>query len=71
MTRDEHEAQQVVTHVVWSRGVEIPHAHLLLQHEVATELLLLTLEPFVPPQTIDRAMFRSGHEPGAGVVRDA
>ena len=71
MAGREHEAQEVVAHVIVEGRVEIRHGQLLLRLELATELLVLALEPLVSAQEIDRAMLRGGHEPGARVVRDA
>src|SRR5258708_29983683 len=71
MTGDEHEAQEIVANIIVERGVEIGHGHLLLGLELATELLVLALEELVAAPEVDRAMLRGGHEPGAGIVRDA
>ena len=71
MAGREHEAQQVVADVVVDGGVEVRRGHLLLGLELATELLVLALEPLASAQEVDRAMLRGGHEPGARVVRDA
>ena len=43
----------------------------LLHLELASQLLLLALEPCAPAQHVDRAMLRGGHQPGARLVRDA
>ena len=71
MTGREHEAQEVVADVVVDRGVDIGLAHLLTYLELATQLLLLALEPRRSAQSVDRAVLCGGHEPGARVVRDA
>src|SRR5216684_3135241 len=71
MTRDEHEAQEIVANCVVDRGVEIRHGQLLLGLELAAELLVLALEELVAAPEIDRTVLGGGHEPGAGVVRDA
>ena len=65
----EDEAEEVVPHVVEGR-VEIHHGPLLLGLELATEFLVLALRQLDPAQPVDRAMFRSGHEPGTRVIRD-
>src|SRR2546422_4471307 len=70
MAGNEHEAQEVVTHVVIGRGFEICHCHLLLDFELAAELFVFAFKPLVAAQAIDSAMFRGGHEPGARIVRD-
>jgi hypothetical protein len=71
MTADEHQAQEVVAHVVVDRGVTIKPGHVLSGLELATELLMLALERSVSPQQIDGPTLPDGHEPGARVVRDA
>src|ERR1700730_4322640 len=71
MTGDEHQAQQVVADGVVDRCIEIGHGHLLLRFELAAELLVLALEELVAAPKIDGAMLCGGHEPGAGIVRNA
>src|ERR1043166_2670421 len=71
MTGGEDQAQQVVADVIVQRGVEVRHGQLLLDLELATELLVLALEHLASTQPVDRAILRGGHEPGARVVRNA
>src|SRR5216684_4017151 len=71
MTGYEHETKEVVADVIVERGIEIRHGHLLLRLELATQLLVLALESLVSAEEVDCTVFRSGHEPGARVVRDA
>ena len=71
MAGGEHEAEEVVADVVVDGGVEIGHGHLLLGLELVAELLVLAIEQRSPAQQVDGAMLRGGHQPGAGVVRDA
>src|SRR5260370_24649405 len=71
MTGYEHETKEVVADVIVERGIEIRHGHLLLRLELASQLLLSALEPRVSAEEVDCRVLRSGHEPGAGVVRDA
>src|ERR1700687_329956 len=61
----------MVANVIVDRGFEIGHGHLLLSLKLPTNFLVLPHEPLVSAQEIDRTMLRSGHQPGAGVVRDA
>ena len=70
MTGGEDEAEQVVADVIVDCCVEIRHGH-FLGDELATEFLVLALEPRVAAEEIDGAMFGGSHEPGARVVRDA
>jgi hypothetical protein len=67
----EDQAQQVVADVVVDRGVELGLAGLLLDLELAPELLVLALEPLAPTDEVDRTTLADGHEPGARAVRDA
>jgi hypothetical protein len=71
MTGGEYEAKEVIANVIVERGVAIRPGHLLLDLELATELLLLALEHLAPAQPVDGTMLRGGHEPGARLVRDA
>src|SRR5258706_14705634 len=71
MAGREHQAQQVVTHVVVDRRVKILYSHPLPRLPLETELPMLAFEPLVAAQEIDRTMLRGGHEPGARVARDA
>ena len=71
MTGREHEAQEIVAHVVVDRGVEVRHGHLLPGLELVADLLVLAFEPLGPAKVIDRPVLRGGHEPGARIVRDA
>ena len=43
----------------------------MLDLHFLTDFLVLALEPLVAAQQIDGAILRGGHEPGAGVARDA
>jgi len=65
------EAEQVVFDPIVDRGVEIGRFAALPALEVATDLLLLSLESPPAPHPVDRAVPGGGHEPGARVVRDA
>ncbi len=70
MARNEHEAQEIVAHVI-GLAAEIRHRHLLLDFELASELFLFAVETLIAAKAIDRTMFRRGHEPGGRVIRDA
>jgi hypothetical protein len=71
MTRRENEAQQVVADVIVERVAQIRDGHLLLDLELAAELLMLALEQLASAQPVDRTVLSGGHEPSARVVRDA
>src|SRR5437867_7928724 len=70
MTRDEHQAQEVVAHFVVDRSGEIRLRTPLPGLELGPELLVLALGELAVAQVVDRPMLRGGHEPGARVVRD-
>src|ERR1700687_673755 len=70
MTRGEDQAQEIVADVVVESGVEIRRRQLLLELELPPELLMLALEQLVAAKAVDRAVFRGGHEPGSGIVRN-
>jgi len=71
VTGDEYEAQEIIANCIVKRGIEIRHGHLLLGLELATELFVLALEPFFSAEVVDSTVLRSGHEPGALIIRDA
>jgi hypothetical protein len=71
MTGYENEAEKIVAEVIIHRGFEIRHGYLLLECKLAAKLLMLAFEALVSAPEINGAMFRSGHEPGAWVVRYA
>jgi hypothetical protein len=71
MTGYEHETQEVVAHVVVESLAEIQRGPPLLGLELVAEFLVLALKPLVSAQEINRTMLRSGHQPGARVVRDS
>ncbi len=75
MTGDEHQAQQVVAHVIVESCLDVVHLDLARAHlagiELATEFLVLALEPRVSAEVVDRTMLGGGHQPGARVVRNA
>ena len=71
MAGGEDEAQQVVADVIVDRCIEIGLGELLLDLDVTSELLLLSLEDLVTAHPVDAAMLRGGHEPGPRVVGDA
>jgi hypothetical protein len=70
VTGDEHEAQEVIAHIVVKRGFEIRHSH-LLSLKITPDLLVLAREPRASAEVIDSTMLGGGHKPRAWVVRDA
>src|SRR5713226_9244649 len=70
MAGGEDEAQEIVADVVVDCCVEIRHG-LFLSLKLATEFLVLALEPRVSAEVIDGTMLGSGHKPGAWIVWDA
>ena len=71
MASREHEAQEVVTHIVVQSCVETEDRALPLGLELVAEFLMLAFDPLVPAQEIDRSMLCGRHQPGAWIVRDA
>jgi hypothetical protein len=71
MARREHEPKQVVADIVVEGRLEICHGQLLPKLGLVTELLVLPLDEFVSAKTVDGAMLRRRHEPGARLLRDA
>src|SRR5262249_51220386 len=70
---DEDQAEEVVAHVVVERASGVGGGSLLLgaHVEVVAELIVLALEELAAAESIDRSILRGGHEPGAGILRDA
>src|SRR5258708_2963047 len=72
---DEDEAENVVAEVLLVGGVEfgfeICHGGFLLGVEFAAEFFVFALEKFAAAKMVDSAVLGGGHEPGAGIVRDA
>ena len=74
MTRNEHQAQQVVTDLVIERGIDrfaIVDEVTALGLDFAPELLVLAPHELRVAHGVDRAMLRRLHEPGAGLGRNA
>ena len=71
MAGGEHKAQEIVANLIVERGIEIGLRKILLNLKLITELLMLSFEQLVAAEKIDGSMLRGGHEPGAGIVRDA
>ena len=71
MARREDQPQQVVADVVVHRGLEIAREGVLPLFEIVTELVVLAIEHLAAAEMIDGAMLGGGHQPGAGVVRNA
>ncbi len=71
MAGGEHQAQEVVAHLVVEGGVQVGLVGVLADLELARELLLLALVQLAAPQAVDRAVLCRAHQPGARVVRHA
>src|SRR5581483_7781609 len=70
MTRDEYQAQHVVTDVVVHGSSKIGHLHFALGHFAAKHFMLF-IDEGAAPEEIDSSMFRRSHEPCAGIFRNA
>ncbi len=68
---DEHEAEQIVAELIVQCRVEIRLRRLLLDFELVAELLMLAFAQAVAAEDVDRPMLGGGHEPRAGIVRNA
>ena len=71
MAGGEHQAQEVVAHLVVEGGVQIGLVGVLADLELPRQLLLLALLQLAAAQPVDRAVLGRAHQPGARVVRDA
>jgi hypothetical protein len=71
MAGDEHQAQEVVAHVLVDRGLQVRHGQFLPDLHLAAHLLQLAVAAPVAAQDVDGAALRGGHQPGARVLRDA
>ena len=70
MAGDEHEPEQVVADVLVDGRLEI-RARRGQPGGLLFDRVVLALLHLPPPELIDRAILRGGHEPRAGVLRDA
>ena len=71
MAGHEDEPQEVVAHVVVLRSVALGDRQVLLDLQLASDLVVLALLERPPAEEVDRASPGDGHEPGPRVVRDA
>ena len=71
MTRDEHEAQQVVADMIVERGVEVRHRPFTFVLELGADLLVLSFVQRVAAHRVDRAALGRGHQPRARIVGHA
>ncbi len=70
MTGDENQSQQVISNIVVESRIQIGHSH-LFRAQLATKLLVLALDPRISAEVINGTMLGGGHEPSAGIVRNA
>src|SRR5580692_12883105 len=70
MAGDEHQSQKIVADIVIESGCKIRQGHFFLFH-LAAQLFVLALQPRVAAEMIHGAMLGRGHQPGAGIVRNA
>lgn len=66
---DEHQAEDVVAHLVVERRVDIGFGGVRPGGQLVGEPAVPLVEPFFAPQVVDGAALGDGHEPGTRVVR--
>jgi hypothetical protein len=71
MTRYEDKTQQIVADIIVARRGKIRLSDLAVNLDLATQLVVLALEPLVPSQAVDRAMPCGRHEPRTWVAWNA
>jgi len=71
VARREHEAQQVVAHVIVERRIEARGRIREQRVDFAADLGFLPLVELAMTDAVDGAIAGRGHEPGPGVLRDA
>ena len=71
MAGNEDEAQKLIADIVVHGGFEVLDPGIALTLEVAADLLVLAREHPVAADAVDGAALGRGHQPGAGIVRDA
>src|SRR3954468_5510679 len=64
VTGDEQKAQEIVSHGIVERRIEV-NSPLLPTFELVANLNVLSVEHLVPAKQIDRPVLCRGHEPGA------
>src|SRR5215831_17438635 len=70
MASDENEAQQIVADVFVDRGLEVRRGWWRAVGGHVAKRSVLGLEHLPPAELVDGAIFRGGHQPGAGVFGD-
>ena len=70
MTRNEDQAQEIVANRIVDIAVGVRHCH-LSGAQIATELLVLSLEKLVAPKAVYGTVLGVRHEPGARVIGNA
>jgi len=70
MTGDEDEPQEIIPYVVIDGGIEIRLDTMSLGYFPA-KFLVLAVADLAAAKMVDGSMFCSGHEPGAGIIRNS
>ena len=68
---NEHEPKQIITDVLVDGCLDIRARRSQARGGFVPELVVLAVPHLPPPELIDRAVLRGGHEPRAGVLGDA
>ncbi len=71
MAGGEDQSQQFIAEVVVQGGLEVFDASIAFILEVAADLVVLLRQHLVAAEPIDGPALGRGHQPGAGIVRDA
>jgi hypothetical protein len=71
MTRREDQPQQVVADVLVERRLELLHTRFLPLLELVSKLFVFAIDELAAAEVVDRAAFGDGHQPCAGISRDA
>ena len=67
----EDQPQQVIAHIVIQRSLEIGHRVFLARLHLVADLLVFVIGQLVAAEMIDAAALGDGHQPRAGITRDA
>ena len=71
MAGDEDQPEQVVADSVVERGIEVRRMAILVDRQLAADLLMLALQHLVAAQMVEGAPLGGRHQPGARPLRHA
>lgn len=71
MAGGEDQAQQIIANIVVNCIIQIRHGSLTVRLDLAAQFFMFPFQQLVSAKKIGGTVFRRGHQPGPGLVRDA